>query len=67
MNGNEVRNMRDLARFIEGTEGEFVKLQLQVNATKNLQIVIDRKKAEAIHNKILIDHNIVYDRSPDLL
>lgn len=67
VNGYEVRNMRDLVRFIEGTAGDFVKLQLEVNGVGNIQAVIDRKKAEDIQEKVLKAHSIVRNRSPDLI
>ncbi|KAL8449740.1 hypothetical protein Emag_003549 [Eimeria magna] len=67
VNGEEVRNMRDLVRLIESTTGEFVKLRLVLAGSNHLLVVIDKQKAQAIHEKVLREHNIVRDRSPDLL
>ncbi|KAL8444177.1 hypothetical protein Emed_006349 [Eimeria media] len=67
VNGEEVRNMRDLVRLIESTSGEFVKLRLALGGSNHLLVVIDKQKAQAIQQKVLREHNIVRDRSPDLL
>ena len=66
VNGHEVRNMRDLVKLIEATTGDFVELQVDVNGLDKLSVVIDRKRAELIQPKLLEDHNIMFDRSPDL-
>ncbi|CDJ67056.1 trypsin, putative [Eimeria necatrix] len=67
VNGHHVRNMQDLVRFIEAQDGDFVELQLEANEADKLHVAIDRKKAAAIQQKVLKDHNIVSDRSPDLI
>lgn len=59
--------MQDLVRFIEAKDGDFVELQLEANEADKLHVAIDRKKAAAIQQKVLKDHNIVSDRSPDLI
>ncbi|XP_026192960.1 uncharacterized protein LOC34622542 [Cyclospora cayetanensis] len=67
VNGYDVRNMRELVQLIETTSGDFVKLEVEVNGSNSIQLVLDRKKTQAIHQRLLKDHNITVDRSPDLL
>ncbi|KAL8431479.1 hypothetical protein ACSSS7_005226 [Eimeria intestinalis] len=67
VNGEEVRNMRDLVRLIENTSGEFVKLRLALGGSNHMHVVIDKQKAQAIQQNVLREHNIVHDRSPDLM
>ena len=63
VNEKEILNLQQLIHFMEtDTEKEFMVFQTLNDKT----IVIDRKMAEAAHNKILSIYRIAEDRSADL-
>lgn len=66
VNGERVRNLRDLVKKVETSSGDFITLRVNTVGHTKAPLVIDRKKALAIHRELLKRHLIPADRSPNL-
>lgn len=67
VNGRPVSNLKELVQQVEETGDGFVRLGLQVSGSDNMQVVLDKTQAMKVQRKVLEEHNIHSDRSPDLL